>query len=77
MIVNLSQLFTSSLELVVLEVAVVIALVLAIIVYTSDKKNATAKIFVLLSLSAVLWLIAAYHQKMLLKNLIFNAKPKS
>ncbi len=60
MIANLSQLFTSSLELTILEVAVIIALILAIAVYRTNKNNATAKIFVLLSLSAVFWLIAAY-----------------
>src|SRR3989344_4339832 len=54
------KLSISSIEVIILVIAVVIDSFLAILVYRSDNKNATNKIFVLLNIFTVLWLIVSY-----------------
>ncbi len=52
--------YLSSVEVIILVITVIVDLFLAIIVYRTDNKNATNKIFVLLSVFTILWLIASY-----------------
>ena len=54
------KLSLSSIEVIVLVITIIIDLFLAIIVYRSDNKNATNKIFALLSFFTVLWLLVSY-----------------
>ena len=60
---SLGKFFSLSVELIILEFAVVAAILLAILVYKSNKKSATGIIFILLSLSVIFWLISTYVSK--------------
>src|SRR3989344_3990862 len=54
------KLSLSSVEVIILVITIIIDLFLAIAIYRTDNKNATNKIFALLSVFTVLWLIVSY-----------------
>ncbi len=56
----LFQSFDLSLELVILIIATIIALVLAITVYLTNPKSATNKIFLILTVFTLIWLVIGY-----------------
>lgn len=55
-----TQLYTSSLDLIMLIVAIVVDAVLALLVYMSNRRSATNRVFSLLSFFTILWLIVTY-----------------
>ena len=55
-----SQLYSSSLELLMLIIAIAIDIFLAVVVLRSNPKNATNRIFSLLTVFTMLWLTATY-----------------
>ncbi|MST04161.1 MAG: sensor histidine kinase [Candidatus Pacebacteria bacterium] len=60
---NLGKFLSLSMEFIVLEFAVVVAIILGVLVYRSNKKSATGRIFILLNLSSIFWLITTYVSK--------------